>query len=138
MLFSRYSYATFLSLCAVGAVVGCDSGKFQTAPVTGSVTLDGAPVTRGAVMFVPEAGRAARGVIQSDGTFTLTTYQDGDGALVGPHKVSVFFALDETMSADEMRKFRLPAKYAQPASSGLTCDVKSGEVNQVRLDLTSK
>jgi hypothetical protein len=56
------------------------------------VTIDGQPFAAGKVMFAPvakgesrNAGRAAFGRLQPDGTFTLTSYDDNDGAIVGEH-----------------------------------------------------
>jgi hypothetical protein len=66
------------------------------APVTGTVTVDGVPFTTGKVMFAPiargedrRAGRPALGRLQSDGSFTLSTYEEGDGAVVGEHWATV-------------------------------------------------
>ena len=46
---------------------GCQQDA-TVARVDGVVRLDGKPLTTGTVRFVPEAGRAATGEIQSDGT----------------------------------------------------------------------
>jgi hypothetical protein len=128
----------FVLALLVGAVSpGCQSHELETAAVHGKVTLDGAPVKKGTVMFVPSLGRAGHGVIAPDGTFDVTTYSDGDGAVIGEHKISVFVPYDENASSEEMAKNRLPIKYATTASSGLTCNVKSGQVNEVHLDLQS-
>ena len=47
------------------------------------------PLTSGTVRFVPDAGRAASGTIESDGTYRLGTYSRSDGALIGTHKVAI-------------------------------------------------
>jgi len=73
------------------AAVGC-SNQPEVAPVSGVVNLDGKPLPGGRIMFEPIAlgknkilGKAAIGQIQQDGSFVLTTYKEGDGALIGPH-----------------------------------------------------
>lgn len=73
------------------AAVGC-SNQPQVAPVRGVVKLDGNPLPGGRIMFAPIAsgenkivGESAFGQIQQDGSFVLTTYKDGDGAVVGSH-----------------------------------------------------
>ena len=55
----------------------------------------GQPVNGGTVFFSPAGqagetitGKPATGNVGPDGTFTLTTYTDGDGAVVGKHTVS--------------------------------------------------
>ncbi len=77
-------------------IVGCEKGGRKVVPVKGTVTIDGAPMTFGRVLFSPiasegqmEAGKPAIGYIQSDGTFTLTTYKANDGAVTGNHRVIV-------------------------------------------------
>jgi hypothetical protein len=104
--------------------------------VSGKVTLDGKAMTLGTVMFVPETGRAGSGVIGSDGSYRLTTYEPDDGALVGLHKISV--AIPEGSETRSARAaVAIPRKYMSPESSGLTFDVKAGVENQVDLQLTS-
>ena len=60
------------------------------------VTVEGKPFTTGKVMFAPaakgddhRAGRAAFGVLGPDGSFELSTYEPGDGAVVGRHSVTL-------------------------------------------------
>jgi hypothetical protein len=75
------------------------SEKFPVAQVEGCVKCNGQPVTAGLVVFTPtgtsaenpeESGRSASGVIKPDGTYELTTYDPGDGAIIGSHSVQVF------------------------------------------------
>ena len=62
----------------------------QTVPVKGKVTYKGKPLTEGQIIFEPDAGgREAHGSIQPDGTFELTTFTKGDGAVTGTHRVAV-------------------------------------------------
>jgi hypothetical protein len=77
----------------VASVSGCGSGRLPTYPAGGQVKLaNGLPMTRGWVEFesIKETPTvSARGDIQPDGTFELGTYQPGDGAIEGPHRVAV-------------------------------------------------
>ena len=78
---------------------GCGSGHpAPTYPVTGKVVFsdDGTPLsTGGAILWEStpdEPGELlfnARGAIQADGTFELTTFEEGDGAVAGEHRVLV-------------------------------------------------
>ena len=72
------------------AAVGC-GGKYSPVAVEGTVTLDGQPLDGAMVSFLPQegAGRAATGMTDADGTFQLTTFQEGDGALPGTYRVIV-------------------------------------------------
>ena len=74
---------------AVVVCAGCGSGKPDTASVEGTIRLHGELVTTGRITFYPEQGRPATGQIGSDGTYALTTFEDGDGALLGKHRVTV-------------------------------------------------
>jgi hypothetical protein len=87
--------ALLLSAAGLACCGGCGSSPSgppagATIPVKGKVTYRGKPLTRGTITFEPtDAGRDANGAIQSDGSFTLTTFKDGDGAIPGTHKVKV-------------------------------------------------
>lgn len=65
------------------ASVGCTNTGPQTITIQGTVTLDGAPLPEGQVVFIPTSPAlgAAGGAI-ADGVFTVTTYK-------GPHTVEV-------------------------------------------------
>lgn len=87
------------SLFLVAGIAGCgEDFRKEVAPVTGTVTCDGAPVTEGYVYFTPKlqpgadpktSGKGASAYIQPDGTYTLTTYEEGDGAIMGEHVVHI-------------------------------------------------
>lgn len=76
---------------------GCSKSPYDLAPVTGTVSVDGQPLPDGQVMFAPratsgsaKAGKPALGNVRADGTFSLSTYSDGDGAVVGEHLVTLY------------------------------------------------
>ncbi|MCA9068260.1 MAG: hypothetical protein KDA84_05020 [Planctomycetaceae bacterium] len=87
---------TSLAVFCLLGLVGCGgSEEFPTTPVSGKVTHNGQPVKGGSVTLMPvakaegkSAGKPATGSVGDDGTFTLTTYKDKDGAVVGKHRVS--------------------------------------------------
>jgi hypothetical protein len=85
--------ATWSSLlCCLLMLVsaGCGSKYPPTAQVKGKITLNGKPVTTGRISFHPTTGeRPALGHIGPDGAYSLTTFERGDGALLGHHKVSI-------------------------------------------------
>jgi hypothetical protein len=79
------------------AAAGCGgASEMRTAKVTGKVLCNGEPVPNVRVYFAPvgtkgklDAGRQGIGNAQADGTFMVSTYGDGDGAVVGMHNVAV-------------------------------------------------
>jgi hypothetical protein len=75
--------------------IGCNRTSLDIAPVHGKVTVDGKPLAKAKIRFAPIAkgntdpGKPAWGEIQTDGTYRLTTYKTGDGAVVGEHWVTI-------------------------------------------------
>jgi hypothetical protein len=125
---------------------GCESKSgLETAKVRGSVTLDGQPLSGSvSVLFEPEtAGKMATGLVQHDGSFELTTYVAGDGAVVGKHRVAISplvpFVADRGREADSSSGpiLRIPNQYQSPSTSNLRCEVKAGQTNECRLELKS-
>jgi hypothetical protein len=107
---------------------GCNGGPKMT-PVTGKVMYNGNPLEFGVVMFQPSSGQPARGDIQPDGTFTLSTYRLNDGVVLGKHKVRIACYESMRPSADKgpgertLGKPLVPTKYTVFDESGLTAEV---------------
>ena len=116
-------------------VAGCGSDRLPVAPVTGKVFYQGKPLEFGSVMFQPDKGPAGRGTIQPDGSFTLSTYSEGDGAVIGQHKVRI--ASFASQRPDHMAApadaphepgvghSQIPRKYSNLDTSGLRVEVKA-------------
>jgi len=129
---------TALVLVAV-LMAGCSDGRAKTAPVRGKVMFNGKAVPNGTVLFIPQAGGPpATGEIQSDGTFTMTTYSARDGAVLGKHKVVIVAMQDNAGRMPEDRMPLpppiIPSKYSSPATSTLSADVLDKD-NTVNFDL---
>lgn len=130
--------ASLLSACLLLAA-GCGGEGQKTAVVKGTVTFQGKAVTTGTVTFVPDAGGPpATGEIRPDGTFAMTTYKSGDGAVLGKHKVFIVAMEDMSGKLPEERKPLpnpvIPIKYTSLATSPLTADVGDRE-NSVEFEL---
>lgn len=161
-------YVAALLVPLVGVGCGGSSGKgaakrLETYPVTGKVTLNGAPVPGASVTFSPaESGKpAAIGRTDSQGKYTLTTYEADDGAVEGEFTVLVTKTASDTgeappasprdnpnygqppMSYEEMQKEQqeegsgstLPAKYKSRKKSPLTATVTPDGENKFNFDL---
>jgi hypothetical protein len=117
-----------LPLVTLVILTGCNRSP-KMLPVTGKVIYNGKPLEFGAVMFQPPSGQPAQGKIQSDGTFSLSTYRLNDGAVLAKHKVRI--ACYESMRPGAVKgpgeaalgKPLVPEKYTLVDQSGLTADV---------------
>jgi hypothetical protein len=133
--FFRRNQFMVLALTLTSIVLsGCGRGhELDTAEVQGIVTFDGKPLEEGFVTFVPTRGRGAMGVIQADGSYTLTTYRDGDGALIGPHTVTV----SPRYAKNEDDEVPAGARMVPRPYGGIAATVEPGKVNKIDLNVTS-
>lgn len=74
------------------ALVATGCGGSKVGRVSGKVTVNGREVTGGTLQFSPmgegkEVGKPATAEIKG-GSYTLSTFRNGDGALVGKHRVT--------------------------------------------------
>jgi len=127
---------------AIILLVGCGSvaDRLPTAAVSGTVTLDGDPLENGNVTFVPQdgSGRPATGMIQSDGSFVLGTYDDDDGAVLGQHRVAVVCQEPRGLPPnDGGTRSLIPLPYTNPGTSGLVFVVTVEGNNVFNIDVTS-
>ncbi|EAQ82117.1 hypothetical protein [Blastopirellula marina] len=103
-----YHIALLLLAISVPALFGCGARSAATAPVSGTVTIQGKPQANLVVSFLPQAdtteaiGKASMGVTDADGKFTLQTIdvEPRTGALIGKHKV-VIRARSEERAEDD-------------------------------------
>ena len=112
------------------SVFGCsDDGRIPTYAARGTVTYpDGSPVTTGGIVefrLITDEFRptSARGNIEKDGTFELSTYEPGDGAFEGTHQVLVV-PLPPSGPAEAYRPQPIDRKYGKFKTSGLEFTVE--------------
>jgi hypothetical protein len=125
-------FALCVLLGGVPGLAGCGSGYY---PVRGKVTLeDGTPVRKGMVVFENAEGtQMARGRIESDGSYRLSTAKPGDGVRPGRYRVAIA-ALDLTDVPDEKKRLPFDVKYTRHQTSGLEIEVKAGP-NDIPIEL---
>jgi hypothetical protein len=133
---NRIAGLTILSAVALG-LTSCDAGP-ALYPVSGIVRFsDGQPVPNGLVEFSPERdGPAARGKIESDGTFILTT-GTRPGAVTGTHRVIVMQVFLADGAASHVGTHRssnqVHVRHAKYETSGLTVEVKPNPNGEVKI-----
>ena len=148
----------FVALLALGllvaVVVGCsdggDSGP-ELVPVSGTVTLDGKPLSGTTVNFVPTGstlGGNCYGVTDASGRYELMVDEDHKGAAVGEYKVtcskwvlpdgSDFVGTEGGPSPMEAEATEaIPEKYRDEATTDLEGSVPAGGTT-IDFKLTSK
>lgn len=132
-----------VGLCAL-LICGCGGGnEREVAPVSGVVTIDGKPLDHGTVMFVPPVGQSAKGTINPDGSYVMTTYSNGDGAPVGENRVMVDAAIRGKGSKDDLLGMAIiespiPREYADVGLSKLVFNVEADADNKYDIALSSK
>lgn len=126
-------------LCGI-LLIGCDRGP-KIVPVSGTVTYKGKALEFGSVMFQPAQGQPAKGSIQADGTFVMSTFREGDGATVGRNRVRISCyesQAPKVVSEGEqsLGKLLIPSKYTIYDQSGLVVDIKESDNEPIVFELT--
>ncbi len=150
-----YRLIAFAILCL--STLGCSQNEQpQAYPTSGVIRFNGQPMKGGgAISFVPIgnlAGKAAGGETREDGTFVMSTYNDGDGSIPGKFRVMVVQSVSEEpemvasdsgeepkMSSEPIETVakvdRIPFIYADPVKSPITIEVKPQGANDLTIDL---
>ncbi len=113
-------------------LLGCGSGRPETVPVSGRVTLGGGDwPAAGLIVFTPVEPaegfprRAGRAFFDTQGHFTVMTYTRGDGLMPGRYRAAVYCG-EPVDDMDAEAKSFVPLQYQNPARSGLELVVESG------------
>ena len=130
---------------------GAAEGLSGSVPVTGTVTIDGAPLEEGTVGFAPQdpaVGQPATGQIK-DGKFSMQTTVSSPGVIAGDYKVRIISVdlgtaqelppgVPPNPNAPPPEVLSLsPKKYGDIATSGLEVSVKPG-MESLNFELDSK
>jgi len=151
----RYCLLSLLVFAA--ALVGCSqSDQPQAYPTSGVVYYNGEPMKGGgAISFVPVSnleGKTAGAEIREDGSFVMSTYEDGDGSIAGQFRVMVMQSVSkepekipsdgggepvmasgpiETVPKSE----QIPFIYADPVKTPVTVEITEPGPNELKIDL---
>ena len=106
-------------------LVGC-SREAPTGAVTGTVTYDGAPVTKGVVVLTnPDSGIGASGALDASGRYQISSVRTGEYqvAIQPPPAPSP----EEMAAGEKMETLDIPDKFQSAQTSGLTATINEGE-----------
>ncbi|PHS18466.1 MAG: hypothetical protein COA78_02245 [Blastopirellula sp.] len=137
---------------AISLVQGCSASRldeFDRAAVSGTVTLDGKPLSEGVINFIPQADTQGpkTSVVITQGKFEV---DNRHGPLIGQHRVEIRstddggFALDDESSIDRLKASRkrkievvvIPTIYND--RSKLSEEVSESDSNQYQFKLLSR
>ncbi|WP_339910114.1 hypothetical protein [Symmachiella dynata] len=139
------------AMLTCGLIVGCGSGAAEGPPradVRGVVTLDGQPLPKGVILFVPLEGTPGpkTSIAIADGKFST---DDSTGPVVGKHRIEIKstddggYARDDETAIDRLQEsrtrridvVRVPAAFN--ANSRLTETVSEEGANEFEFPLTT-
>lgn len=113
---------SFLAALFITSVVGCGDTGPKLMKVSGTVTIDGEPLSLGVVRFIPEQGEQSIGPLDKEGRFVLKCRNEFLGAYPGRHRIAVYAG--EILGETKIR-WHAPKKYAYPATTPLTETVEA-------------
>lgn len=106
--------------------VGCGPDRPKQYPVSGTVTVDGKPLTgefTGDVRLMPVGkGRPASAMLDAQGNFTLGCYDKADGCIPGDYTVEVRVSAPDTAKPYMLRQL-VPPKYGSYTTSDIKVTV---------------
>lgn len=149
--------AELLTVAAMTLLAGCGgSDNVEVYPVKGTVLFDGKPMAGGgSISFVPvssQKGKGAGGVINTDGTYVMSTYADGDGSMAGTFRVVINQTVqqepdfggdsDAPGAAKNVepvqvvgQQDQIPLIYSDPVQSPITVTVEAKDQNEIPVNL---
>jgi hypothetical protein len=120
----------------------------ETVPVSGTLTYKGQPLEFYQVTFLPTDGRrAATGLTDAQGRFTMGTNEAGDGAPPGVHSVAIVFVgpppkieegneqIIDNPALLPKPKVKIPQKYSNPDTSDLAQEVPEDGLTDLKIEL---
>jgi len=152
---SRLYFRLLALLLTSGLLFGCGDGRPSLVPVSGKVTLNGAPIEGALIGFEPDGiegyNRPSISTTDSGGNFVVGTYDKADGMPVGKYKVTVlkkevlgklpenFNSEDTAANVQPVRyQWTVPRKYTTSADSGLTVEVTSSGMTPAEIALSGE
>lgn len=138
-MISRSYLNALVTIAVLGFLIGCSQSKGPVClPVSGKVSYKGKPLAEAMVVLHPLDGSVEgdhKPIARSaaDGTFSLTTFKDNDGAPPGQYGITVELRAPQTIGEEVVRNgaHLLPVKYSKPETSGLKFAVELQGSNEI-------
>ena len=136
--------SSYLVPLLVPLLAGCGGGPYQTARVSGRITLNGQPLAHAAITFQPVAtrghlnpGPGSGAFTDSEGRYTLKlTGTETAGAVIGKHMVRITLVPQDNSADDRPKRSKeLPARYNKKTK--LEYDVPPAGTDSADFQLTA-
>lgn len=137
-------YQRIIIFAALSAptLAGCgEDWQADTYPATGRISINGKPPAGALVQLFPtgatkpdERNSRPWGLVQEDGSYTLSTYDGAPGAPAGDYLLTLTWPPDASIPS---MADRLKSKYARPDQSQWKVTVKKGENVLPPVELTN-
>lgn len=129
------SFRTFLLVASL-TMVGCGptgpqgGPRVETVVVQGTVMVDGAPAGFLQITAVPKGGVGAvpmnsTALTAGDGSFSMSTYESGDGVPAGDYSLTFVWGEMNLMNG-QYAGDKLNGKYSDAATSAVTFTITAG------------
>ena len=129
---SAWLAAACAAVLSCPTLAGCKASGLAAYPASGRVVFsDKSPLTSGNIEFAPVEGEirtSARGMIEEDGSFRLSTFGEADGALAGRHRVLIIPGRQRGERPGTQRR-TLHGKYQSFDTSGLEATISTNGPN---------
>ena len=135
---SMTSIAGCVALLTLVMFVGCgrneltDPNELPTFPVTGKVMVDGKPVPMIRVVAhdteePPRPFNEPKGFTKEDGSFSLTTFREGDGVPAGEYKLTFQYGTLAMVMGRQYQGDKFKGKYMKTEESKFKLTVTEGQ-----------
>ncbi len=143
---SRVSMCWVVVTCLVlTACSGNKINKKETYPVTGKVTVDGAPAAELKVVLHDDKGMdtanptMSMGFTDAEGKFAVSTYDQSDGVPAGDYTLTFEWGQLNVLSMEYGGPDKLNGKYNDPKTSTIKVKVEAGKPTDMgTIELTAK
>lgn len=130
----------WLLLALVTSLPGCGNNS-GTVPVSGKVLFpDGSPLDHGIIeMRHRSLPHVARGEVDKNGKFRVSTFQPGDGAMPGEYQVAVtqLIIAEDLRFEDHQHGKRLDPRFSRVETSNLSVTIRGDEENDLVIEVDS-
>lgn len=121
-----------VAMCVLVLIVvgGCEQ-KVKRVAVSGKVLLDGEPIAKGTIRFVPASGRPSSSRILQDGSFRVSEKSLSEdkaeviGLFPGNYRIAVSATEYLSEAEDAEARWLVPRHYGDFRTSGLEADIQA-------------